>query len=340
MALRAKDIAEMLGVSTATVSLVLNNKPGVGDKKRQEIINKIRELGCGHMLREVPLNRGSIGFVIYKRGGRIIEESPFFAYILEGISGSIRKHGYGMGCVYLDSGMSAEEQKRQIAAYGFSGMIIFGTEMEREDLEAFKESGVPFSVLDNSFQESDVDAVAINNAQGMRKAAEHLREMGHTRVGYLKSRERINSFREREQLFFRQIRELGMSCRAEDIVEAGYCEQEIAQGVRAYLDRRKREELPTAFFAENDYIACAAMQAMQEAGFRIPEDFSVIGFDDRPVSRVVSPALTTINVPKDIFGPAAVELLISRIEGGRAQSMKITVGTELVKRESVIQKNN
>lgn len=78
MALRAKDIAEMLGVSTATVSLVLNNKPGVGEKRRQEIIQKIKEMDCGYMLKEQRINNGSIGFVVYKREGSIVDESPFF----------------------------------------------------------------------------------------------------------------------------------------------------------------------------------------------------------------------------------------------------------------------
>ena len=79
MALRAKDIAEMLGVSTATVSLVLNNKPGVGEKRRQEIIQKIKEMDCGYMLKEQRINNGSIGFVVYKREGSIVDGSllPF-----------------------------------------------------------------------------------------------------------------------------------------------------------------------------------------------------------------------------------------------------------------------
>ena len=74
---------------------------------------------------------------------------------------------------------------------------------------------------------------------------------------------------------------------------------------------------------------------MQECGYRIPEDISVVGFDNRPISTLVEPQLTTINVPKDIFGPAAVDLLISRLDQGREQSLKVEIGTSLVKRESV-----
>ncbi len=99
MALRAKDIAEMLGVSTATVSLVLNNKPGVGDQKRQEIIEKIRELGCDYLLKDIPVTNGNIGFVVYKTIGKIVDESPFFNYILEGLNSSLTDYGYNLSFV-------------------------------------------------------------------------------------------------------------------------------------------------------------------------------------------------------------------------------------------------
>ena len=99
MALKAKDIAKMTGVSAATVSLVLNNKPGVGARKRQEIINKIKELGCEHLLKDMPVVNGNIGFVVYKTIGRIIDESPFFTYILEGLNKSLKNYGYNLNFV-------------------------------------------------------------------------------------------------------------------------------------------------------------------------------------------------------------------------------------------------
>ena len=120
MALRAKDIAEMLGVSTATVSLVLNNKPGVGEKRRQEIIQKIKEMDCGYMLKEQRINNGSIGFVVYKREGSIVDESPFFTYILEGINNRINHYGYTLNFLYINKTMPRTEQEHQIKSGGYS----------------------------------------------------------------------------------------------------------------------------------------------------------------------------------------------------------------------------
>ena len=157
MALRAKDIAEMLGVSTATVSLVLNNKPGVGEQKRQEIISRIRELGCDYLLKDIPVTKGNIGFVVYKTIGKIVDESPFFNYILEGLNSSLSEYGYNLSFVYMNRNTSSEVQEMQLRSSDCRGFLIFGVEMQREDLQVFIDTGLPFVVLDNSFQDSDVD---------------------------------------------------------------------------------------------------------------------------------------------------------------------------------------
>ena len=333
MALRAKDIAEMLGVSTATVSLVLNNKPGVGEQKRQEIIQKIKELGCEYMLKGVSVNKGSIGFVVYKRCGRIIDESPFFTYILEGITNSINSYGYNLSFIYMNKNMTQEEQRMQLMSSNCSGLIIFGVEMQREDLQVFVDTGLPFSILDNSFQESDVDSVAINNMQGTTKAIQYLYDMGHREIGYIRSKVRINSFDERYQVYKSCLKKLGLEFRKEFVMDVDYSETEVRRDTREYFKENK--VLPTAFFVENDFLACSAMQEMQELGLRVPEDISLVGFDNRPISQLVQPNLTTVNVPKNIFGPSAVDLLMTRMKNKREQSLKIEIGTNLVSRDSV-----
>lgn len=335
MALRAKDIAEMLGVSTAAVSLTINNKPGVGEEKRQEILNKIRELGCEYLLKTEPLsrNKGLIGFVIYKKSGRIINESPFFNYILEGINTQLLKHGYLMNFIYVGSDMPDELLKSQLLSGDYEGFLIFGVEMEREDLQIFVDTGIPFTILDNSFRESDVDSVSINNSLGTFKAIQYLHQCGHKEIGYLRCRERIASFEERYLEYRLSMEKLNLDIREEQIVDVDYSEAGISADINRYLD--SSPALPTAFFAENDFIACNAMLAFQARGYRFPEDLSMIGFDDRQICQMVTPKLTTVNVPKDLFGPSAVDLLISRIETGRSQSLKINIGTNLIIRESV-----
>lgn len=333
MTLRAKDIAEMLGVSTATVSLVLNNKPGVGEQKRQEIIKKINELGCEHLLKGMPVMNGNIGFVVYKRIGKIIDESPFFTYILEGLNHSLSKYGYNLNFVYMNKNTQKDVLMTQLRSADCKGIIIFGVEMRREDLDVFIETGLPFVVLDNSFQDSDVDSVAVNNSQGISKAMQYCFDMGHRNIGYLRCRDRITSFDERYRAYKRWLKYLGLPFKEENVCDVNYSEHEVRESIVEYL--QKTEDIPTVFIAENDFIACNALQGIQEMGFRVPEDISVIGFDDRPVCQMVAPAVTTVNIPKKAFGSCAVDLLIAKINNPREYSVKIEIGTKLVERESV-----
>lgn len=338
MKYKAKDIARELGVSPTTVSLVLNNKPGVGEKTREIIINKINELGCEDLLKKGSgqvSHKGYIGFVVYKREGSIVDESPFFNYLLEGMTARAYDNGYILNFIYINSNMSQEEKEAQIKGIDYKGLLVFGVEMIYEDLDVLKKSNLPFVIIDNSFPESDIDAVAINNNLGVSKAVDYLYEMGHRRIGYIKSKVRINSFEERRSAFKRKLRHLRIEEDRKHILNVGYSKSLIQEDVSIYLDSMNKEELPTAFFAENDFLGCNVMRMLQEKGYQVPGDISVIGFDNRPISELVEPRLTTINVPKEIFGPESVALLISKIEEKRQQSLKIVVGTNIIVRESV-----
>ena len=106
MSMRAKDIAKMTGVSVSTVSLVINDRPGVSDAKRRQILNTIKEQNCEYLLRNARSERENIGFIVYKRNGRIIDESPFFSYFLEGITERLKKLNYNLTMLYINSAMS------------------------------------------------------------------------------------------------------------------------------------------------------------------------------------------------------------------------------------------
>ena len=124
MKYKAKDIARELGVSPATVSLVLNNKPGVGEAKRREILEKIMEMDCEYLLKEGESHKGDIGLVIYKCGGQVVEEYPFFNYLSESITRTLEKNGYTMVVMYLDKGMPADEQYLALENAGCTGFIV------------------------------------------------------------------------------------------------------------------------------------------------------------------------------------------------------------------------
>ncbi len=333
MGMRSKDLAKITGVSTSTISLVLNNKPGVSDNKRKEIIEKIKELNCEYLLKADVAFQENIGFVVFKRRGKIIDESPFFAYFLEGINSRVKQYGYNLTFIYMNKDMSVKEQEQQIQASGCKGMIIFAVEMIYEDLQAFKKSKLPFVILDNSFQINDVDAVAINNVQGIYKAVQYLVQLGHTKIGYIKSKVPINSFIERYNAFLMSLEKFNLPFNPEYVAEIGYSNVEMGQDMDFYLNNAKN--LPTAFISDNDFLACGVMRSIIEKGYKIPDDISIIGFDDRPICSMVEPKMTTMAVPKNAFANNVVDLLIDKLNNRRNYTLKIEVGTSLLIRESV-----
>ena len=204
--------------------------------------------------------------------------------------------------------------------------------MCEDDLSFFATCSLPFVLIDNSFQTHDVDCVAANNYQGASKAIRYFYSMGHRKIGYIKSKIQITSFAERFAAYKQQLKNLDIPFHPEYVIEVGYSEQEVAAAVAEYL---KLHTPPTAFFADNDLLACFTIQALRTHGYAVPEDISMIGFDDRPICKLVDPPLTTIEIPQSLFGPSAVDLLIHKIQSPRQQSMKLDVGTRLIERKSV-----
>lgn len=330
---RAKDIAAMMNLSPAAVSLILNNKPGVSEEVRVTVLDKIRELGCDYLIkRKLPHGR-TIGFVIYKRHGRIIGQSPFFTLLMESIDNHARTHGYTITIIHIDKTSPLEPQLDYIKSCNCSGLIIFATEMLREDLPEIKSLNIPFVITDNYFLEEEVDAVAINNEQGTYEAVRHLYEMGHRKIGYLHSKVYLTSFQERKQYFFAALKRFDLPEMKNYVYSVGYPEEETCQDFLQVLENIS--DLPTALFADNDIIAYGAMKALRAKGLHIPDDMSIIGFDNRPICVMTEPALTTINVPKDVFGNFAVTTLVNKIESAHDGFLKIEVGTHLVVRDSV-----
>lgn len=331
--MRAKEIAKMLGVSTSTVSLVINNKPGVSEAKRREIVDKIRELGCEYLLRGDRQDRENIGFVIYKRKGNIVDESPFFTYFLEGVTAQLMSWNYNLTILYMSSTMSRAEQAQILNGSKCVGFIVFAVEMIYDDMQVFKDSRFPFVMLDNSFLVNDVDTVAINNASGVRTALNHLMQRGHRRIGYIRSKVMINSFEDRFTAYRSILAYRNLEYRECDVVCVGYSDIEARQDMRAYIESTK--DLPTAFLSDNDLIACGAMKGILDAGLRVPDDISVVGFDDRPIAATAEPPLTTMMVPKDVFGNNCVDMLVQKIKVPRDYALKMDIGTILVERSSV-----
>lgn len=334
MRIRLKDIAQAANVSVATVSLALNNKKGVSKGKREEILNIARQLGYDfHQHLEEQSN--VIRFVIYKRHGYVVSDTPFFSKLIEGIQRECQKNEYEMVISHLTRNEeNYQEIIDNIKNDNSSGVIILATEMYREDLECFAGINKPLLLLDSYLKHEDYDFVLINNTSASYKATSFLIENNHREIGYLHSSVYINNFHYRKQGFREALKDHNLEYnpayifKLEPTLEGSYKDMKE-------LLKERHHNLPTAFFADNDIIAFGALRAMKEAGIKIPEEVSIIGFDDMPYCLISSPRLTTIRVFKEEIGRLAVKRLLEKINHEDEIIQKIEVATALVERDSV-----
>lgn len=343
-----RELAQKLGVSPATLSLVINHKPGLSQATRTRVLEQLETLGLQDILRKPDTSTeqsdtapgNNICFVAYKRHGKILDFSPFFLLIMESVESCAHKHGYNLLFLTIDRRQPIPEQIRRLREMDCAGAIIFATEMLADDVLIFDQLPFPHVILDNDFPELNIDSVAINNLIGTYQAIEHLVQLGHRKIGYLKSSAFINSFGERDLGFRQALARFSLPLEEQFIVSLNYTEEGSYQEFRSFLARSP--ELPTAFVTDDDTIAAGVMKALSEAGLRVPEDISIVGFNDRPVCDLTNPPMTSIRVPKYAFGAMAIDLLIKRMHDANIRrdaihSLKYRIGTELVARESTSQ---
>lgn len=337
-----REIASKLNISPASLSLVVNHKPGVSDATRQAVTKQLNEMGLGYLIKKVEtpaaVTTSSLCFLIYKRTGEILDQHPFFLLLLESIEREAAIQGYNVMIATMDCRNDVDEGLHRIHEMNPSGVIIFATEMTADDMRPFMDLSIPVVAMDNDFTTLNCNTVSINNFMGTFQAIEYLVRNHHKRIGYLRSTNRINSFAERELGYITALRRFSLSLAPEDIVSARYTEEGSYQDIRDYL--QNTTSLPDAFVTDDDTIASGALRAFSEHGIRIPEDISIIGFNDRPMCETTLPPLTSINVSRSSLAAASVDAICESIrlaETGetRKRSRKIRIGTQLVERGSV-----
>lgn len=330
MKVSVKQISEATGFSPATVSNALNHKKGVNRKTSAEIFRTAKEMGY------VPENRISkIKFVIYKRNGLIIDDSPFFNLLIDGVEKECRKFGYEMVICHLDRRTSDyEEQVKWLIHDTASAVILLGTELMEDDVNIYKNAKCPFLLFDYFDPAMSFSGVLINNDDSAKMATEYLLDRGHRKIGYLRGHFRIQAFRCRARGYQRALYKRDITAESRYTVTLSTTMEGAYKDMVKHLD--KKPPLPTAFFADNDMIALGAMKALKERGYRVPEDISIVGFDDLPFCEIATPRLTTIHVSKPEMGAIAVRKMHEIINHVGDGKVRICVCTDFIERESVM----
>ena len=327
-----REISRATGFSPATVSNALNHKRNVSEETAEKIRAAAKAMGYQH-----PSQLDAITFVLARKTGAIVDESTFHPSVIEGVERQARRHGMGTAFVSLDFS-DLDAVRPQVAALvsdPSAAIVLLGTELGEEDYELFRDSAARLVVLDGWSDRFDFDAVVMANEGSALRAVRYLAERGHKRIGYLSGDFRIQNFRARERGFFRALDEAGLGFDPLWRIELGTTLERAYEDMKAKLANISQTDLPTAFFADNDVLAVGALRALAEAGVRVPEDVSIIGFDDLSIGAFSTPPLSTVHVLKHEVGEIAVRRLVGNVNNPKNYTCKTLVSTYFVERKSV-----
>ncbi len=333
MGIRVKDIALAVGTSPTTVSLVLNNKPGVGDELRAKILRTAQELGYSA---PQGARSGSLCFLHIARHGHTVnrDHDVFIADYIEGLGQGAKREGLGLEILTYKS-TPIERIIEAAQASGARGLVVLGTELNASDVEAFSCVRKPLVFLDTYHEFLPFDFVDMNNGDSAFLVVSFLKELGHRRIGFVKGAIETRNFRLREEGFVASLGRLGLGYDEGLVYTVDQTFHGAYEDMLAILSRGCA--LPSALFCANDIIACGVLKTLKEKGIDVPGDISIVGFDDLPLSSVADPPLTTIQVSKAQIGRMAIQLLQTRISSeANAPPSKVLIGGRLVVRQSTM----
>ena len=336
MAGTIKDIAEAAKVSIATVSLALNNKPGVSELTRRKVLEITQRVSPEILQKKLKTIRtGSVRFLKIVKHGHVLNQDHdvFISEYIDGLQLEARNNGFNLE-VNSYNVSDIKDILYQIKDSSLDGIIILGTELDENDLQSFEGIEKPIGVLDTNFDFLQFDFVDMNNAEAVYQIVKYFLQNGHREIGLITSPVKVRNFALRRLAFDNALHFFDIPCQNQPLFsvdstfEGAYNEMLdiLKDGVR----------MPPALFASNDIIAYGCIKALNERGYGVPDDVSVIGFDNLPLCAIMNPNLTTMNVSKGQIGKMAMRMIINRLHNDfSTPAVKISISGELIERESV-----
>lgn len=359
--MKAKDLAKKLGVSPATISLVLNNKPGISDSLRKSLLEKIQELGHEEMLcqscregaapaaKPAPQEKEKSGGCACNVVAYIITDDffadrndpyNFFSGVIAGVEAEAWENDCCLMMLHMNrhKNLSLAEQLRRTG--NVIGAIVHPCQLTQELRRDVEASGVPFVFMDAypSIGGWEPSSVCISNRQGIYSVVNYLKEMGHREIGFTYSGWEGQVREDRRKCYQQALKELGLEDRPEFYFCSGTGEDLFEYQRLAELFAAAGT-LPTALVCENDRQAWRAIKALNQIGKMVPRDVSVTGFDDQPLCTQIKPHITSVHNSPQLMGRECVLLLKNLIRlrelGEKEPWLRYELPARLVVRDSV-----
>ncbi len=330
-------MARRSGVSVATVSRVFNAPEIVSMRTRQLVLATAAEVGYlpNESARTLATKKSHmVGLVWDTDHRRPGWRHPFFQDILVALKSALSAHGLHLLMLAPDQSPGLDDRQRFLRAvqrHSVDGVVIIDNGSRDPAVLALVDAAVPCVALDLRFTGPTCTYITSDNAGGGRLAAAHLIERGHRHIATITGPPPTLPAAERLTGFRAALAEAGLPLADEDVVAGDFY---LDSGYAAMKRLLARDPRPTAVFAAGDEMAVGAMQALHEAGLRVPGDVALVGFDDIEVAALIPPGLTTVTQDKTGFGTAAAEAVMAMLQGTAAPPSPTTLPTRLVVRGS------
>ncbi len=335
MRITAKNVADALGLSTATVSLAKNHRPGVKQETRKRVLEFIAEAEKSQATLASDACK-TVNYVVFIRDKNTWNADLFslFAIASTEINRTTSQMGYEMRLISIQNGVdSVDEVCQSLAKNPREGVLVSASYMDPENCEKFMRLSSPFLLYDADFSDGKHDTVLIGNASGTERALKFLYDRGHRNIAYFQNSFDIYNFVERRRAFRHFMFERQLSNSEDAMFATGSTVEEVYNGVMRYL--AQREPLPSAIFCENYVVSIGTIKALHDSKLRIPQDVSVVGFDELPDCMLLDFKLTCVKVMHEQKARIAAQRLIQRMEGMTNEVVRVYVETELIEGNSV-----
>jgi len=326
------DLAKITGFSITTVSKALNNYKDVSEKTRAKILQAAAEMDYlpnAHAQSLSTKKSWAIG-VMFSEANEVGMKHPFFNGIIESFRHATEEHGYDL--IFASRNLRNRDMSylEHFKHRAVDGIVVICSDRMDEQVQELMQSDIPIVVVD--MDSANCSVVYSDNTEGARMAVNYLYELGHRAIAHIAGDSSIDAGAARVKGYELAMHALDLPIQPGYLVNAGFFS--VEEGKQAMEKLLQLDSPPTAVFVAGDQMAIGAIEAVHEHGLRVPEDISIIGYDDIEMIKYITPKLTTIRQDTDIIGEAAAELLIEQMTAKERRTERRVIPVTLIERAS------
>ncbi|KAB2865368.1 MULTISPECIES: LacI family DNA-binding transcriptional regulator [Exiguobacterium] len=326
------DLAKITGFSITTVSKALNNYKDVSEKTRAKILQAAAEMDYlpnAHAQSLSTKKSWAIG-VMFSEANEVGMKHPFFNGIIESFRHATEEHGYDL--IFASRNLRNRDMSylEHFKHRAVDGIVVICSDRMDEQVQELMQSDIPIVVVD--MDSANCSVVYSDNTEGARMAVNYLYELGHRHIAHIAGDSSIDAGAARVKGYELAMQTLDLPIQPGYLVNAGFFS--VEEGKQAMEKLLQLASPPTAVFVAGDQMAIGAIEAVHEHGLRVPEDISIIGYDDIEMIKYITPKLTTIRQDTDEIGEAAAELLIEQMTAKERRTERRVIPVTLIERAS------